>query len=131
MFVPLAGPWRFGKACVLVAGGSASGVACASAPLRVGISVCAAALRGAGDMPVRAGTFDAVGDGNPVPERVGCPRLERTAPGHAECPRRRLGCGRLRLPRKRAICASSAPAPSVELPGVRLDDVGRERSPST
>ena len=34
----------------------------------------------------RAGTFDAVGDGNPVPERVGCPRLEWTAPGHAECP---------------------------------------------
>ena len=50
---------------------------------RVGTS-CAA-----GDMSSRAGTFDAVGDGNPVPERVGCPRLERTAPGHAECPRRR------------------------------------------
>ena len=130
MFVPLAGPWRFGKACVLVAGGSASGVACASAPLMVGTSVCAAALRGVGDMPVRVGTFDAVGDGNPVPERVGCPRLERTAPGHAECPRRRLGCGRLR-PQAGTICASSAPAPSVELPRVRLEDAGRERSPST
>ena len=47
---------------------------------RVGTS-CAA-----GDLSVRAGTFDAVGDGNPVPERVGCPRLERTAPGRAKCP---------------------------------------------
>ena len=37
-------------------------------------------------MSSRAGTFDAVGDGNPVPERVGCPRLERTAPGRAQCP---------------------------------------------
>ena len=43
----------------------------------------------AGDIFVRAGAFDAVGDGNPVPERVGCPRLERPAPGRAECPRRR------------------------------------------
>lgn len=40
-------------------------------------------------MSSRAGTFDAVGDGNPVPERVGCPRLVRAAPGRAECPRRR------------------------------------------
>ena len=47
---------------------------------RVGTS-CAA-----GDMLSRAGTFDAVGDGNPVPVRVGCPRLERTAPRRAECP---------------------------------------------
>ena len=39
-----------------------------------------------GDMSLRAGTFDAIGDGNPVPVRVGCPRLERIAPGHAECP---------------------------------------------
>ena len=39
-----------------------------------------------GDISVWAGTFDAVGDGNPVPERVGCPRLARTAPGRAECP---------------------------------------------
>ena len=46
-------------------------------------------LRDRGRVSVRAGAFDAVGDGNPVPERVGCPRLERTAPGRAECPRRR------------------------------------------
>ena len=66
------------------------------------------ALRASGDMLSRAGTFDAVGDGNPVPERVGCPRLERIAPGRAECPRRRLGCGRPWSPRKRAIRASPA-----------------------
>ena len=40
----------------------------------------------AGDMSSRAEAFDAVGDGNPVPVRVGCPRLERTASGRAECP---------------------------------------------
>lgn len=78
-----------GKAGVPVAGDAASGVACASAPLMVGTSVSRLHSVGAGDMPVRAGTFDAVGDGNP------------------------------------------APAPSVELPGVRLEDVGRERSPFT
>ena len=45
-------------------------------------------LVASGDNLVRAGTFDAVGDGNPVPERADCPRLERTAPGRVECPRR-------------------------------------------
>ncbi len=40
-------------------------------------------------MSSRTGTFDAVGDGNPVPERADCPRLEQTAPGRVECPRRR------------------------------------------
>ena len=38
---------------------------------------------------VAGGAFDAVGDGNPVPVRVGCPRLEWTAPTRAECPRGR------------------------------------------
>ena len=33
------------------------------------------------------GTFDAVGDGNPVPKRAGRPRPEGHAPGRAECPR--------------------------------------------
>ena len=59
-------------------------------------------------MSSRAGTIDAVGDGNPVPERVGCPRLERTAPGREECPRRRLGCGCPWSPRKLAIGTSPA-----------------------
>ena len=58
--------------------------------------------------PAWPGTFDAVGDGNPVPVRADCPRLERTAPGRTECPRRRLGCGRLRPPRKCAIRTSPA-----------------------
>ena len=40
-----------------------------------------------GDILVRAGTFDAVGDGNPVPGRAGCPRPEGHAPGRVECPR--------------------------------------------
>ena len=37
---------------------------------------------------MRWGTFDAVGDGNPVPERAGCPRLEGHAPDRVQCPRR-------------------------------------------
>ena len=87
MFVPLAGPWRFGKACVLVAGGSASRAAlCEGTHSWSGPTARAGALRAFGDMSSRAGTFDAVGDGNPVPERVGCPRLERSAPVRAECP---------------------------------------------
>ena len=48
-----------------------------------------------GDIFVRAGTFDAVGDGNPVPERADCPRLERTAPGRVECPPPHCPWGRL------------------------------------
>ena len=55
-----------------------------------------------------SGTFDAVGDGNPVPERVGCPRLEWTAPGHAECPRRHRRHSRPWSPRKLAIGTSPA-----------------------
>ena len=91
------------------------GAVCVSAPLMVGAyGTGRRTPRGrghvvaGGDIFVRAGAFDAVGDGNPVPERVGCPRLERTAPRRADCPRRRLGCGRLRSPRKRAIGTSPA-----------------------
>ena len=40
-----------------------------------------------GDISLRPGTFDAVGDGNPVPERAGCPHREGSAPLRAQCPR--------------------------------------------
>ena len=79
----------------------------AGRPVRV-LPLMVGAYVAGGDMSLRAGTFDAVGDRKPVPERVGCPRLEWTAPGRAECPRRRLGCGRPWSPRKRAIRASPA-----------------------
>ena len=79
LFVPLAGPWWLGRA------------ACRPPEVRRAGWL----VRERPPMSLRAGTFDAVGDGNPVPERVGCPR-------------RRLGCGRLRAPRKRAIRASPA-----------------------
>ena len=109
---PARGCWEEG---VPAAGGAASRVAGARAPthgrgLRRGRvhSARPGASCVAGDMSSRPGTFDAVGDGNPVPVRVGCPRLERTAPGRADCPRRRLGCGRPWSPRKRAIRASPA-----------------------
>ena len=62
----------------------------------------------AGDMSSRAGRADAVGDGNPVPERVGCPWLERTAPGRAKCPRRHRRHSRPWSPRKLAIGTSPA-----------------------
>ena len=42
-----------------------------------------------GDISVRPGTDDAVGDGIAVPDGVECPRPEGRAPGRAECPRRR------------------------------------------
>ena len=61
-----------------------------------------------GDIFVRPGTFDAVGDGHPVPERVGCPRLERIAPGRSECPRRHRRHSRPWSPRKLAIGTSPA-----------------------
>ena len=75
-----------------------------------------------GDMSLRAGTFDAVGDGNPVPERVGCPRLERTAPGRAECPPPASevwspqAAAEVRVPRQ------SCPTPAVNRLGVRLEE---------
>ena len=55
--------------------------------VRRGHAVLAGALRASGDISLRTGTFDAVGDGDPVPVRARCPRLEQTAPGRAECPR--------------------------------------------
>ena len=54
-----------------------------------GVGGCAARAGtscAAGDISVRPGAFDAVGDRIPVPERADCPRLEWTAPGRAECP---------------------------------------------
>ena len=106
-----------------VAGGVASGAACASAPLMVGTSARAGAL-------CASGAVDAVGDGNPVPERAGCSRLERTALGRVGCPRQRRGCERLRLPRRRAIRAGPVRPPTGSRLGRRLEDVGRERYPS-
>ena len=108
LFVPLAGPWLLRRGCAGRRRCGEPGVWCEGAHSWSRLTAWAGALRAFGDMSSRAGTFDAVGDGNPVPERVGCLRLEPMAPGRAECPRRRLGCGRLRAPRKRAIRASPA-----------------------
>ena len=48
----------------------------------------------AGSVSFRAGAFDAVGDSNPVPERVTCPRPHRNVPARAGCPQpRRLSVG--------------------------------------
>ena len=41
----------------------------------------------AGCVSFRAGAFDAVGDSNPVPHRVICPRPHRNVPARAGCPR--------------------------------------------
>ena len=40
----------------------------------------------AGDISVRTGTFDAVGDRIPVPLRATCPRPEENTPARAACP---------------------------------------------
>ena len=108
LFVPLAGPWLLGRGCAGRRRCGEPGGWCEDAHSWSRPTARAGALRAAGDMSSRAGTFDAVGDGNPVPERAGCPRPERTAPGRAECPPRRQKHGRLRSPRKRAIRASPA-----------------------
>ena len=85
LLVLLAGPWCLGRGCAGRRRCGEPGGWCAGAHSWSGPTARAGALHAAGDMSLRAGTFDAVGDGNPVPERVGCPRLERTAPGRAEC----------------------------------------------
>ena len=46
-------------------------------------------FRAAGCVSFRAGTFDAVGDQNPVTERARRPRLEWNVPSRVRCPRRR------------------------------------------
>ena len=124
LFLPIAGPWW-------LEGWSAGRrrcdgwAACASAPLMVG------AYGVDGDMSLRAGTFDAVGDGNPVPERVGCPRLERIAPRRAECPPPASGMRSLRVAAEACNRHQSRRCTEGCRSGVRLEDVGRERSRST
>ena len=86
LFVPLAGPWLLGRGCAGrrrcgEPGGWREDAHSWSRPTARAGALCAS-----GDISVRTGTFDAVGDGNPVPEREGCPRLERTATGRVECP---------------------------------------------
>ena len=46
-------------------------------------------FRATGCVSFRAGAFDAVGDSNPVPERVTCPRPHRNVPARAGCPQPR------------------------------------------
>ena len=55
-------------------------------------------FRAAGCVSFRAGAFDAVGDSNPVPERVTCPRPHRNVPARAGCPRPRHLAGRPWIP---------------------------------
>ena len=110
LLVLLAGPWLLGRAACRSLEVRRSGGWCAGTHSWSRPTARAGALRASGDNLVRAGTFDAVGDGNPVPERVGCPRLERTAPGRAECPPPASG---MRVVRGRRGSARSAPVPPV------------------
>ena len=52
-------------------------------------------LRAARCVSSRAGSFDAVGDSNPVPQRVTCPRPRGNVPQRAGCPRPLRLAGRL------------------------------------
>ena len=45
------------------------------------------AFHASGDISLRSGTFDAVGDGNPVPGRARRPPPGGNAPGRTQCPR--------------------------------------------
>ena len=114
LFVPLAGPWWLEGEAFRSAEGSVWGDLCERPThgrgLRRGQAYAArpGTSCAAGDMSSRAGAIDAVGDGNPVPVRVGCPRPERMAPVRAECPHLWWRHGRLRMQWRRAICASPA-----------------------
>ena len=79
---------------------------------------------------MRAETFDAVGDGNPVPERVGCPRLERSAPGRAECPPPASEAQSSVVAAEACNRHQSRRSPVGRCSGARLEDVERERPPS-
>ena len=77
LFVPLAGPWWLEGEAFRSAEGSVWGDLCERPThgrgLRRGQAYAArpGTSCAAGDMSSRVGTFDAVGDGNPVPERAG------------------------------------------------------------
>ena len=47
-------------------------------------SLLTGTFRAAGCVPFRAGAFDAVGDGMPVPERAMCPRPQKNVPVRAD-----------------------------------------------
>ena len=65
------------------------------APVSVRLSPPTGTFHAAGCVSFRAGAFDAVGDSNPVPERVTCPRPRGNVPARAGCPQpRRLSVGR-------------------------------------
>ena len=64
------------------------------APVSVRLSPPTGTFHTAGCVSFRAGAFDAVGDSNPVPQRVTCPRPHRNVPARAGCPQpRRLSVG--------------------------------------
>ena len=71
----------------------------------------------AGCVSFRAGAFDAVGDSNPVPQRVTCPRPHRNVPARAGCPQPRhlsAGCS---CPVPRHRCGGRASIAATRLPG--------------
>ena len=59
------------------------------APVSVRLLPTTGTFHAAGCVSSRAGAFDAVGDSNPVPERVTCPRPRGNVPARAGCPRPR------------------------------------------
>ena len=59
------------------------------APVSVRLSSTTGTFHAAGCVSSRAGSFDAVGDSNPVPQRVTCPRPRGNVTARAGCPRPR------------------------------------------
>ena len=59
------------------------------APVSVRLSPTTGTFHAAGCVSSRAGSFDAVGDSNPVPQRVTCPRPRGNVTARAGCPRPR------------------------------------------
>ena len=74
----------------------------------------------AGCVSFRAGAFDAVGDSNPVPQRVICPRPCGNVPARAGCPRPlplSAGCS-CPVPRHRCVGRASIAATRLPRQGV-------------
>ena len=64
------------------------------APVSVRLSSTTGTFHAAGCVSSRAGSFDAVGDSNPVPQRVTCPRPRGNVTARAGCPQQLRLAGR-------------------------------------
>ena len=136
LFVPLAGPWLLGRGCAGRRRCGEPGGWCEGAHSWSRPTARAGALRASGDMSSRAGT-SLCGRGRSTPSGTGILSPNAWAvPAwsgwHLAARNVPAGVGGTVVRGHHGSLQSAPvpPAPSTELSGVRLEDVGRERSPS-